>query len=369
MDPFSQAGLGAVVGQITGHKQLGFKAALIGAGAGALPDIDVLFSIGGDFFDQLITHRGITHSLFFAPVVGPALGWLIWYFERRKDASLGLERRNRWMLVVTLALLSHPLLDLLTPYGTQLLLPFSNARFAINAMPIIDPIYTGVLFAGLLLAWLVTRFRGGGTTTVAALTLLASTGYLGYGWLQNQRALDAAQEQLQERGIRVEQIDAFPTFLQVHFRRIVARSADVDRVGFYSTWTPCEIAWFEAPRVSSTLYEPFLATRAGSVFHWFTMGWTHFSLRTRGTDRRLDASDLRYGFDDAPLSSVFSLSVPVDETGAVTGPAIAGGQSSARREDVIARLIERTYAPACRIFNQGVIPDVIDDNAPGVESG
>ncbi|MFV2089757.1 MAG: metal-dependent hydrolase, partial [Pseudomonadales bacterium] len=140
MDPLSQAGLGAVVAQIAGHRRLGFKAALLGAGAGALPDADVLFSITGDFIDQLITHRGITHSLFFAPVTGPALGWLIWYRERRKDPSLSLSRRNCWMLVITLALLSHPLLDWLTPYGTQLLLPLSNSRFAINAMPIIDPV-------------------------------------------------------------------------------------------------------------------------------------------------------------------------------------------------------------------------------------
>jgi inner membrane protein len=363
MDPFSQAGLGAVVGQLAGHRQLGFKAALIGAGAGALPDIDVLFSIGGDFFDQLITHRGITHSLFFAPVVGPALGWLIWYRERRKDPTIDPGRRNLWMVVVTLALLSHPLLDLLTPYGTQLLLPFSNARFAINAMPIIDPIYTGLLLGGLLIAWLTTRFRGTGTTMVAAFTLLASTAYLGYGWQQNERALAAANAQLEANGIGVERIEAFPTFLQVHFRRVVARSADVDRVGFYSTWTPCEISWFEAPRTAGTFYQPFLATRAGGVFDWFTMGWTHFTLNETNGGYRLDASDLRYGFEDAPLSSVFSVSVPVDGTGAVTGPAIAGGQFSGSRANAITRLIERTYAPACRIFNQGVIPDVIDDNA------
>ena len=101
MDPFSQAGLGAVVAQTVGHRQLGFKAALIGAAAGALPDIDVFFSIGGDFIDQLISHRGITHSLFFAPVFGLLLGWLMFRWERRRDPSVD---RGRLRLSIRAAL-------------------------------------------------------------------------------------------------------------------------------------------------------------------------------------------------------------------------------------------------------------------------
>ena len=54
MDPISQTALGAVVGHVAGHRRLGAKAAVIGAVAGALPDIDVLFSVGGDYFDQLV---------------------------------------------------------------------------------------------------------------------------------------------------------------------------------------------------------------------------------------------------------------------------------------------------------------------------
>ena len=123
MDPFSQAALGAVVAQsITSRlipdRTIGYRAALFGAMAGAMPDIDVLFSINGDFIDQLVLHRGITHSLIFAPVVGPLLGWLVWRRERHKDPSVDSRELRFWITAITLAVLSHPLLDLLTTYGT-----------------------------------------------------------------------------------------------------------------------------------------------------------------------------------------------------------------------------------------------------------
>lgn len=351
MDPFSQAALGAVVAQTVGHRTLGYRAALYGATAGALPDVDVFFSIGGDFIDQLITHRGITHSLFFAPVAGPLLGWLIWRWQRRKDPDGSADPANRrtWMIVITLALLSHPLLDLLTPYGTQLLLPFSDARFAINAMPIIDPVYTLLLGLGLLLAWLLrSRFSA---TWVASATLLLSSSYLCYGWLQGIRAEQAAAIQLQQAGIGVERLAAFPTILQVHLRRVVARSADADRVGFYSTWAPCDIDWYRAERTQRTeIIEPFLSTREGRVFNWFSMGWAHYRLEPESGGFQLTVSDLRYGFDDDPLSSVFTLNALVDGSGNVANSATAGRTRPTDTDALLERLITDTYAPACRLL-------------------
>ena len=374
MDPFSQAGLGAITAQVVGHRQLGFKAALLGAGAGALPDIDVLFSITGDFVDQLITHRGITHSLFFAPVIGPLLGWLIWYRERKRNPALGLQRRNCWMIAMTLAVLSHPLLDWLTPYGTQLLLPFSNARFAINAMPIIDPIYTMLLGLGLLSAWMFGRLKPDRVRLIAVATLLLSSSYLGYGWLQNATAERAAAEQLAASGIKVDRVAAFPTILQVHLRRVVARSPQLDLVGFYSTWSPCEIVWSTAARADPADYRKFLTTRGGAVFDWFTMGWAHYQLQPDSLGQRLEVSDLRYGYSEDPLRSVFMLNAILDQQGEITHPATAArslpGESPSGQvvdpgtavELALEQLIRNAYAPACRLHSASIIPSSIPHN-------
>jgi inner membrane protein len=352
MDPFTQVALGAVVGHTVGHARLGPRAALAGALAGALPDIDVLFSINGDFFDQLVLHRGITHSVFFVPVMGPALGYLAWRWERRRgdapprSADRGA-RLTTWMLVTSLALLSHPLLDFLTPYGTQLLLPFSSERFAVNAMPIIDPLYTLMLVLGLLLALRWWRRRA---TAVAAATLAVSCAYLAYGGHLNAAAEQEARRQLAAQGMPGAQVAAFPTILQLHYRRVVARTPEQDLVGFVSMWRPCDIAWTRASREHGQWpIRDFLATREGQIFDWFTMGWGRYRVEPASDGLRVVATDLRYGFTANPDLSIFNASAAVDLAARVVGPARAGRDAADASRERLALLFREAYAPACRL--------------------
>lgn len=351
MDPVSQAALGAVVGQAAGHARLGYRAAALGAAAGLLPDIDVLFAVGGDYFDQLVLHRGITHSLIFPPLAGPVLGITAWWLERRyrrdRDPPGGNRQRlGAWILVATLALLSHPLLDYLTPYGTQLLLPFSDARFAINAMPIIDPLYTLLLVAGLVTAgrWWRARAR-----QVAVTTLLLSSAYLGYGAVVNQAAEREATRQLRSAGITDARVTAFPTILQIHYRRIVARTDREDRVGFLSMWRPCVIDWSTAPRQPDidTAVQAFLDTREGRIFDWFTMGWARYRVESGPNGWRLHATDLRYGFTDDPNRSIFNASAPVSALGGLRGPVGVGRDARDATGQRLALLFRDTYAADC----------------------
>lgn len=353
-----------MVAQSVGQRQLGLRVVAVGAAAGAMPDIDVLFSITGDFVDQLVTHRGITHSIFFAPVVGPMLGWCVWKLEGRSrpgDPSQHGARLSRWMLAITLALLSHPLLDLLTPYGTQLLQPFSDARFAINAMPIIDPLYTLLLLLGLGVAWRLARGQGSGrpgespqrsrvAQRVAVLTLMISTVYLGWGWALNRHTEVVALEQLAAQGIQPSRLAAFPTMLQIHYRRVVARLPDRDMVGYYSNWAPCEIEWRSAASAGGSLLDSYRNTREGRVFDWFSMGWTHYVLRPGSGGYDLIASDLRYGFDDDPRRSVFSLSAKLDVAGLIRAPIAVGRDVSLDAGDALTNLLTATYAPVCRFL-------------------
>lgn len=351
MDPLSQAALGAVVAQSVtsltiADRTIGYRAAVFGAMAGALPDVDVLFSINGDFIDQLLTHRGVTHSLFFAPVVGPVLGWLVWRRERRKDPNVASRELRYWIIALTLAILSHPLLDLLTTYGTQLLMPFSDTRFAINAMPIIDPVYTALLIGGLLLARLWPDKAL--IHTIALGTLVVSSSYLGYGWWLNQQAENYANVQLRAAGIENARVSAFPTILQVHYRRVVARLPEQDMVGFISMWQPCEIAWQTAPKADPALLADYLQSREGKVFDWFTMGWAHYDLKSAGSGWRLLATDLRYGFDADPLKSIFSVNAQLTPSGLLAGPVSPGSNGVSAERGSLTALMESTYSPACQ---------------------
>ncbi|MCZ6619063.1 MAG: metal-dependent hydrolase [Gammaproteobacteria bacterium] len=345
MDPISQAALGAVVAQGVAHHKLGFRAAGIGALVGAMPDIDVFFSFGGDYFDQLVSHRGITHSLIFAPVIGPMIAWAVWRWEMR--GSLEPADRKRlltWTAAIVAAIWSHPLLDLLTPYGTQLLLPFSNTRFAINAMPVIDPVYTLMLLGGLLAAGRLYRANA---RAVALTTLSISSVYLGYGWYLNEGAEAYAVRQLARENVRDAKVAAFPTFFQVHYRRIVVRTPVEDRVGYVSMWKPCEIAWGSAPRADSALTADFERSREGLVFKWFTMGWLHYETIPTGIGYQLSAIDLRYGASNDPRESVFTSSARLDARGRLLSAPTAERFRPSANQDFFSSLITDIYSPTC----------------------
>lgn len=325
MDPFSQAALGAVVARTVAPQDMAKGVILVGVIAGAVPDIDVFFSLGGDYFDRLVTHRGITHSLFFAPVVGPLLGYCVWGLKRHRNGTDPPSRRELgwWMVIASAALLSHPLLDWLTPYGTQLLLPFSDQRFAINAMPIIDPIYTLSLICGLLAA----RYVQGGqhTVAIAAATLTLTTAYLGYGWWQNEAAERFATAQLIAEGRNDIQVTAFPTIFQVHYRRVVALTDDEVTVGYLSTWNPCKIVWGRSPRSEPSALEALVATREGAIFDWFSMGFAHVLVDATEAGFQLSMVDLRYGLGLDPRISSFSITANVDSAWQMIGNPTSGG--------------------------------------------
>lgn len=317
MDPITQAALGAVTGQAVGHRHLGRSALVAGAIAGAAPDIDVLFSIGGDWFDELVLHRGITHSLFFAPVAGPVAGLIVARLLRAAP-----EQRRAFVWVITCALLSHPLLDVLTSYGTQLLMPFSDARFAIHAMPIVDPVYTLILMLGIALAAPgtaigrgfrhLTHSRAATTGGIAGCVLLLSTAYLGWAAYLNHAAEGRARAQLagelKPADLAQARVSAFPTLLQIHYRRVVVRTPTDDRVGYLSLWRPCTIDWHVAPRSDThdaTFLQALLGTREGRIFNWFTMGWLR--LTPPSADGTRLGVDLRYGLGTDPDESLFSV--------------------------------------------------------------
>jgi inner membrane protein len=313
MDPISQAALGAAVAHGCFHRKLGWQAAVWGAAAGAAPDLDILFGIGGDPFDALVSHRGITHSLFFAPVIGPLWGLLLERRALRRGAPPDRGRLAAWMGAMTLALLSHPILDWTTAYGTQLLRPFSDARFAWPVMPIIDPVYTLLLLIGLLIAWRTSPRAIAGAASLGGLVL--STAYIAWAEHLNESARAFAAADLARRGIHDAHVSAYATMMQIHYRRVVARTADEDFAGYVSMWDPCGIDWGRAPRGDGPMIAALAETREGRIFEWFAMGMVNAHVIAEGDRAVVRLADLRYGIEIDPRHSLFALEAIFDATG------------------------------------------------------
>lgn len=158
----------------------------MGAVLGTLPDLDVLIDYG-DAVRNMTYHRGFSHSLL---VLAP-LGLLMWAALRRVWAPVR-EAPWRWFVAILLALITHPLLDSFTVYGTQLFWPLTMPPVMGGSLFIIDPLYTLPLLAAVLVAAFAGEARRGGTAVMVGLAL--SSGYAGWS-LVAQRRVDAMAEE------------------------------------------------------------------------------------------------------------------------------------------------------------------------------
>ena len=136
MDSLSQAALGSAVGiAVMGRRTAVWKAALIGAAFGTLPDLDA-FIDHGDPIRNMTFHRAASHSLLYLTLLSPVLAWLT------SKLSGGKQDFKHWLTAIWLILITHVLLDFMTIYGTQMAIPFTDYPFGVGSIFIIDPLYT-----------------------------------------------------------------------------------------------------------------------------------------------------------------------------------------------------------------------------------
>ena len=283
MDPLSQAAIGAAASQ-SGSSGAAIRHALwIGALAGMAPDLDVFIRSARDPLLFLEYHRQFTHSLFFIPI--GALICAVFFYPLAKNA---LSFRAVWWLAM-LGYGTHGLLDACTTYGTQLLWPLTDARFAWHNVSVIDPLFTLPL-AGLVIAGAIRRH-----THLALGGLCWAILYLSFGVVQNHRALDAAEKLVISRGhdpIRLEVKPGFANLLlwKVSYEYDERYYVDAIRAGITSTYFPGEsTSKLDVPRDFPWLDPD--SQQAGDIarFRWFSDNW----LAVDGRDPSLIV-DMRY---------------------------------------------------------------------------
>ena len=226
MDSVSQFALGAAVGVAAmGRRTAVWKAALWGGIAGTLPDLDV-FIEHGDPVRNMTQHRGPSHALFWLTLAAPLLAALPAALHRQR------EHFRRWWLAMWLALVTHPLLDAMTVYGTRLLLPFSDHPFGVGSVFIIDPLYTVPLLAGLGIALARREWRG---LKCNHLGIALSTAYLAWSVAAQSHVREVAQQALASRGMAGAPLLVTPTAFNTVLWRVVAMHPDGSyQEGFYS---------------------------------------------------------------------------------------------------------------------------------------
>jgi inner membrane protein len=203
MDTLTHALSGALLARAVVPRSKGAitsgEAMLLGALSAAFPDADVVLSFASPLA-YLYHHRGMTHSFVMLPLWGLLLAWL-WSRLRRHDR----EGFKACLLVATLGVGIHILGDLITSFGTMILAPWSDARFAWDTTFIIDLWLSGIIVAGLVLSLM---FRGSRTIPVAALLVVG--GYISFQWLQQQQAIEVGEAYAAEQGLAEARVSALP---------------------------------------------------------------------------------------------------------------------------------------------------------------
>jgi inner membrane protein len=151
MDSLTQIVLGASVGEAVLGKKIGNRAMLWGAIAGTIPDLDVFLKYFTDDITSTEMHRGFSHSIVFSIIAAPLLGWLAYKIHQKREPL-----RKEWNWLFFWSLVTHPLLDCNTTWGTQLFWPFEY-RVAYKNIFVADPLYTVPFLLLVILAMFYKR--------------------------------------------------------------------------------------------------------------------------------------------------------------------------------------------------------------------
>lgn len=260
-------------------------ALLAGAALHSLPDLDVLpLLFSDDPVARMTWHRAATHSL----LVLPFVGWALWAgFRRRGGRVAEAPRRWFWLFMATLS--THPLLDSLTVYGTQLLWPLPMPPVMWSSLFIIDPALTLALLMACVVAWFA---RDGLAAQRALLASLAfAFAYIGWSLLAKTLVEREATRALATVGLADAPRFSVPTPFNTVRWRVVAMTADGFVEGEHSLLAGHAPMVFVRHRSDVAALDAVRGFPAVARLLWFN----HHFMKADVAGARLVLSDLRMG--------------------------------------------------------------------------
>lgn len=287
MDSLTQIALGATLAAAIAPPDQRRRALIYGAALGTLPDLDVLIQYGDPVAD-FTYHRSFSHSL---PVL-TALAPLLWLLCRHFDRGLR-DAPGHWLAIFWLALITHPLLDAMTIYGTQLLWPFNNTPYGIGSVFIIDPAYTLPLLLAMI--WVTWSPLSVAAARALPWALALSTAYLGWSVLAQRHVEAHARQALAKMGETPAQVLALPSPFNTLLWRVLVREESGYREAYYSLLADDRPGPWRRFASADDLIPPLAGQWAFDRLRWFTRGY--FSIDRVSND--VVMTDLRMGSEPA----------------------------------------------------------------------
>lgn len=306
MDSLTQIVLGAAVGEAVLGKKVGNKAILYGAIAGTIPDLDIFASHFTDTVSALAIHRGFTHSIIFSVLFAPIFGWLVSRYEKYKDFK-------GWAWLFFWALITHPILDAHTTWGTQLFWPL-DLRLAFKTIFVIDPFYT-IPFLVFLILTMFQKRTSKKRRLYNRIGLTISTTYLVLTFISKDVAKTRFEDALLTKDIVYQQLDTRPSPLNTILWNANVETKNAYLLGSYSFFDTQDITFETYPKnheLLGDLIENEKVKRMIAISEgWFTIS---------EIDGKLYYNDLRFGLMNLEPNSqefVFKYLIDVDNSGNV----------------------------------------------------
>lgn len=345
MDSITQIVLGAAAGDAVLGKKVGNRAMLWGAIAGTIPDLDIVGNLWMSEIDSLAFHRGISHSFFFSILGAFAFGWLVHsIYQSRLHKQIGisswtlailaviylvvfsgdfsviktligislgmvaiylvLKRYNRnsfakpeatlkdWQWLFFWGLITHPILDTFTAYGTQLFAPFSNYRAAFSNISVADPIYTILFAVPLIIASFFHRSKKIRRKFLWTGITLSSM-YMCFTIYNKIRVNQVMHDTLVSEQIDYTRFFTSPSILNNILWTGVAETQDSFYQGQYSLFdTEAKFELSSFPKNHQWLEADIQKDKVLNTLAWFSDGYYAVMRRNDGN---LQINDMRYG--------------------------------------------------------------------------
>ena len=285
MDSLTQIVLGASVGEAVLGRKVGNKAILWGAIAGTIPDLDVLLRSFTDEISATQMHRGFSHSIIFAVLVAPILGWLATKIHfKLKNVSF-----KDWTKLFFWATVTHPLLDAHTTWGTQFFWPF-NYRLAYQNIFVIDPFYT-LPFLGFLIIVMTLKKENPRRFKFNTIGLSLSSSYLILTLLFKWISFQEFKDGLQSQKIEYIEMDTKPSPLNAILWSSLIETDKGYRTAYYSLFDKQDITYSKEFPKNHHLIEPYLNQKVIKQLIDISAGW----YRIEEKNGKLLFWDLRFG--------------------------------------------------------------------------
>ena len=338
MDSLTQIVLGAAVGEAVLGKKIGNRALLWGAVAGTIPDFDVLVKFFVDPVTNTEMHRGFSHSILFSVIFAPIFAFFIKKYEKGflaafcvvlvsvfffnseaivgKILSLTLLsglfygafrlKENRvqvstfdWTKLMFLGLITHPLLDAHTTWGTQFFWPFEY-RIAYKNIFVADPLYT----LPFLICVIVVLFSNRTSTKRRRWNnagLIISSTYMVMTLIFKFVGYSKFQDKLEASKIDYLDLDTKPTPLNSILWNAQVETETGYRVAYYSLFDSQPIEFSEEIKKNHHLLEPFKDQKVVQQLIKIAAGW-HY---VEEDDTHLYFYDIRFGQSGVEHNSPF----------------------------------------------------------------